>query len=119
MSYGPVWQMHESRKEGQGLGLECRAGGCSMHARQVAVRAEDGGIGRIRIGRQRCAPCRILLPSIAAIEARAPAAIPQPGTLPASRSLDVMRPETSSVLPRRRRPGRPHCCVCALLRCSP
>jgi hypothetical protein len=47
----------------------------------------------------------LLPPSIAAIEATAPAAPApilrshaRPGTLPASRSLDVMRPESSSVL---------------------
>jgi len=89
-----------AEKKDRGWGLECRAGGCSMHARLVAVRAEDGGIGRILL---------LLPPSIAAIEATAPAPIPHSRTLPASRSLDVMRPETS-VLRR-----RPHCCVCALL----
>jgi hypothetical protein len=119
----------EEEKEGQGLGPAMPGGGGWMqssmqHARTSGRRhGHGGGSGRIRIALGGNAALRVLPhPAAAAadtfIEATAPAAILPPGTLPASRSLDVMRPPSSPLLsfpPSLARRRRPHyCCVCAL-----
>jgi hypothetical protein len=128
MGYAGAWG-REEEKEGQGLGPAMPGGGGWMqssmqHARTSGRRhGHGGGSGRIRIALGGNAALRVLPhPAAAAadtfIEATAPAAILPPGTLPASRSLDVMRPPSSPLLsfpPSLARRRRPHyCCVCAL-----
>ena len=114
MGYGRCMR---AEKKDRGWALNAgRVDAACTHVRSPSGRRTEGSVVSA-LGANAARPAAsCCLPSIAAIEATAPAPIPQPGTLPASRSLDVMRPETP-VLSLRRRPGRPHCCVCALLRC--